>query len=127
MSIDGLRSNKTKLKEEVPLNIQEAIKSKKRFKRTRWSCFYYATERNGTFCFAQDVSGSCRFPTIEDLCAEDYELESQAIMITKSQFLEAFAEGMKEYLMETAVYPFDSLIKDKMDSLKYVIKRLFKS
>lgn len=60
------------------MNIIEAIKSGKRFKRQHWEVFLYS-------------QGDYNFPS-SDILADDWEVEDQAVMVTREQLEAAWRE-----------------------------------
>lgn len=103
------------------MKLDKAIKTGKMFKRpahARWS-----SNANNTLvdlCFlAEDGRKYSYDLTVEDLAAEDWEVEEQPITLTKTQFLNAVAKARKLI----GPTPLDYTYTEVMDNL---IKELFK-
>lgn len=71
------------------MNVIEAIKSGKRFRRASWNPGDWAEPHE-----AQEVLKNTMF---EALIAEDWEVESQVICVTKSQVCAAWSKAMAKW------------------------------
>lgn len=67
------------------MNIVEAIKSGKRFKRNWWPYTGWM-EPTGRFSF-----------TVESITADDWEIESEPVLITREQFDAAWSKYIKRF------------------------------
>ncbi len=71
------------------MNIIEAIKSGKRFRRASWNSRDWVEPHE-----AQEVLKNTMF---EALMAEDWEIESQVICVTKSQVCAAWSKALAKW------------------------------
>ena len=77
------------------MNIIEAIKSGKSFKRTGEDEYIHVG------FFKRQGSGDIIEIQEEDLFADDWEIEEEKIELTKSQFIQAWVESAKEAGIES--------------------------
>jgi hypothetical protein len=75
----------------VDVNLIEAIKSGKRYRRQAWE------NGNGQWRGPANFSQGWHEPVCETLCdfvADDWEIQETSVTITRTQFLEAFREAL---------------------------------
>ncbi len=95
------------------MNIQDAIKSGKPFKRKEWSNGAWYTVENGL-----------RYLT-EDVLADDWEIQDRAITITESQFNEAWGKFV-EFRMNQTQRIGEKLISSSSDVTNDIRDRIKK-
>lgn len=71
------------------MNIIEAIKSGKRFRRKSWKA-------NEMTWISQDLGDLPLQLTRGDIVADDWELKEEPVTITRTQFFEAYAHAVAE-------------------------------
>lgn len=86
------------------MNIIEAIKSGKKFKRPDWPAFVLEAEMR------EPVDGYYEILP-EDLLADDYEVDTAPVQITREQLYTAYSEALQEVYDMTDIKPNAGVIK----------------